>query len=122
MTGIATATAIQLMGEHLVRPQDLKAKQWVALAGLDPPIHQSGPSVNKQPRLSKAGNRCRHVALYRPALSAAQHNPYVRGDYQHLIENRGLKKIQAVYAVMRKLRHAIHAMFRTRTTFESHRF
>jgi len=35
---------------------------------------------------------------------------------------RGLKKIQAICAVMRKLWHAIHAMFKTRTTFESHRF
>lgn len=122
VTGIATATAIQLLGELLVMPQDMKAKQWVAMAGLDPREHPSGSSVRKKPRLSKTGNRYLRLALYRPALNAARHNPHVRGYYHHLIENRGLKKSQAVCAVMRKLLHAIHAMLKTRTPFESHRF
>ncbi|CAD7852318.1 MAG: hypothetical protein, partial [Olavius algarvensis Gamma 1 endosymbiont] len=39
------------------------------------------------------------IALYMPALSAASHNPHVRGYYRHLIADRGLKKIQAVCAV-----------------------
>ncbi|CAD7851807.1 MAG: hypothetical protein, partial [Olavius algarvensis Gamma 1 endosymbiont] len=33
ITGIAAASAIQLLGELLVLPPDMKAKQWVALAG-----------------------------------------------------------------------------------------
>ncbi|CAD7839213.1 MAG: Mobile element protein, partial [Olavius algarvensis Gamma 1 endosymbiont] len=65
-------------------------------------------SVHKKPRLSKAGNRYLRIALYMPALSAASHNPRVRGYYRHLIADRGLKKIQAVCAVMRKLLMAIH--------------
>jgi len=70
----------------------------VALAGLDPREHQSGTSVRKKPHLSKAGKRYLRVALYRPALSAARHNPHVRGDYQHLIENRGLNGlIHSIY-------------------------
>lgn len=36
VTGIAAAGAIQLLGELLVLPQDMSAKQWVAMAGLDP--------------------------------------------------------------------------------------
>ncbi|MCB2264264.1 MAG: transposase, partial [Candidatus Thiosymbion ectosymbiont of Robbea hypermnestra] len=87
-----------------------------------PRSHQSGSSVNHKPRLSKAGNRHLRAALYLPALSAVRHNPHVRGYYRHLIENRGLTKLQAVCAVMRKLLHAIHAMLKTRTPFESHRF
>jgi len=42
--------------------------------------------------------------------------------YHHLIEKRGLKKIQAVCAVMRKRLLAIHAMLRNRTTFDSRHF
>ncbi len=122
ITGIAAASAIQLLGELLVLPPDMKAKQWVALAGLDPQVHDSGSCVHKKPRLSKAGNRYLRIALYMPALSAASHNPHVRGYYRHLIEDRGLKKIQTVCAVMRKLLHAIHAMLKTRTTFDSSRF
>jgi len=122
LTSIAAASAIQLLGELLVLPPDMKAKQWVALAGLDPQVHDSGSSVHKKPRLSKAGNRYLRIALYMPALSAASHNPHVRGYYRHLIADRGLKKIQAVCAVMRKLLMAIHAMLKTRSTFDSRRF
>ncbi|WP_288067502.1 IS110 family transposase, partial [Herbaspirillum sp.] len=76
--GIAAASAIQLLGKLLVLPDDMSAKQWVAMAGLDPRTHQSGSSVNKKPRRSKAGNRYLRIALFMPALSAARHDPNVR--------------------------------------------
>ena len=113
VTGIAAASAIQLLGELLVLPDDMSAKQWVAMAGLDPRTHQSGSSVNKKPRRSKAGNRYLRIALFMPALSAARPG---------LIENRGLKKLQARCAVMHKPLHAIHAMLKNRTPFDSRRF
>jgi len=120
--GIAAASAIQLMGEILVLPADMRAKQWVALAGLDPRHSDSGRSVHKKPRLSKAGNRYLRLALYMPALSAARHDRHVNGYYRHLVEARGLKKMQAICAVMRKLLHAIHGMLRSRQPFDSRRF
>jgi transposase len=120
--GIAAASAIQLMGELLVLPEDMRAKQWVALAGLDPRRNTSGTSVNKPPRLSKAGNAHLRKALFMPALSAARHEPHVNRYYRHLIDTRGLKKMQAVCAVMRKLLHAIHAMLKHRRTFDGSRF
>jgi transposase len=120
--GIAAASAIQLMGELLVLPEDMRAKQWVALAGLDPRQSTSGTSVNKPPRLSKAGNAHLRKALFMPALSAARHEPHVNRYYRHLIKARGLKKIQAVCAVMRKLLHAIHAMLKHRQAFDGSRF
>lgn len=120
--GIAQASAIQLMGELLILPADMTARQWVAMAGLDPRHHQSGTSVNKKSRISKVGNRYLRMALYMPALSAARYDRHVRGYYQHLIEERGLKKLQAVCAVMRKLLHAIHGMLKSRTPFDNTRF
>ena len=120
-TGIGEASAIELLGELLVLPEDMAAKQWVAMAGLDPRQNSSGSSVNKKPRLSKAGNRYLRQALYMPALSATRHDPHIRGFYLHLIEQRGLKKIQAVCAVMRKLLHGIHAMFKQAQPFDSAR-
>jgi len=110
------------IGELLVLPDDMSAKQWVAMAGLDPRQHQSGSSVNKKPRLSKAGNHYLRIALYLPALSATSHDPNVRAYYHHLIAVRGLKALQALCAVMRKLRLAIHAMLKTRSPFDSSRF
>ncbi len=122
VTGIADASAIQLLGELLVLPDDMQAKQWVAMAGLDPRQHQSGSSIDKKPRISNAGNRYLRLALYMPALSAARHDPNVRAYYRHLIEDRGLKKLQALCAVMRKLLLAIHAMLKTQNPFDSSRF
>ena len=120
--GIAETSAIQLMDELLVLPSDMTARQWVAMAGLDPRQHQSGTSINKKARISKVGNRYLRMALYMPALSASHHDCHVHGYYLHLIEERGLKKIQAVCAVMRKLLHAIHGMLKSRTPFDNTRF
>jgi len=120
--GIGEKSAIQLLGELLVLPPDMRAKQWVAMAGLDPRQHQSGTSVDKKARISKAGNRYLRTALYMPALVVSHHVPQAKAYYEHLINDRGLKKIQAVCAVMRKLLHAIHAIWKTNTTFNPERF
>jgi transposase len=119
--GIAETSAIQLMGELMVLPEDMRARQWVAMAGLDPRHHQSGTS-EKKARISKAGNRYLRQALFMPALSASRYEPHVACFKNHLVINRGLKKIQAVVAVMRKLLHAIHGMLKTRTPFDGSRF
>ncbi len=116
--GIADKTAIKILGELLVLPSDMSAKQWVAHAGLFPQIIQSGSSINKKTRIGKAGNRYIRGGLYMSALVAAYHDPHVSGFYQHLVNDNGLKKIQAVCAVMRKLLLSIHAMFRTNKPFD----
>ena len=50
--GIGSKSAVALMGEILVLPEDMSARQWVAMAGLDPRQHQSGTSVDKPARIS----------------------------------------------------------------------
>ena len=119
--GIAETSAIALMGELLLLPKGLTHKQWVKYAGLDPRAFDSGKSVHKAPRLSKAGNRHIRQALYMPALSAKQHDPYVKAFFGHLIE-KGKKPLQALCAVMRKLLHAIHGMLRDNQPFDNTRF
>lgn len=120
--GIAEASAIQLLGELLVLPEDMKNRQWVAFAGLDPRHHKSGTSVSKKPKISKAGNSYLRQALYMPALCAANRDSHVKAYYQHLIDDQGLKKMQALCAVMRKLLHAIHAMLKNNVCFDNTRF
>jgi transposase len=109
--GVAAASALQLLGELAVLPATLDARQWVAYGGLDPKHHRSGSSVEWAPRLRKLGNRRLRRALYMPALVAIQHDPHLRGFYQRLCGN-GKAPLQAIAAVMRKLLHAFHAMFR----------
>jgi transposase len=119
--GIAQTSAIALMGELLLLPPGLSHREWVKFAGLDPRAFDSGKSVHKQARLSKAGNRHIRSALYMPALSAKQHDPHVKAYFQHLVDN-GKKPLQALCAVMRKLLHAIHGMLKHDQPFDNTRF
>ena len=115
--GIAETSAIQILAELAMLAPDLEARQWVAYAGLDPREYSSGSSVQKKTRISKAGNKHLRRALYMPALVAVQHDPHLRAFYQHLLE-RGKFKMQALVAVMRKLLHAFHAMFKTHQPYD----
>ena len=120
--GFGETSAIQLLAEIMLIPKDLTHRQWVAFAGLDPRHVQSGTSVHKKPRISKAGNRHLRKALFMPALSASRNDPYVKGFFIHLVEDQKLAKLQAIVAIMRKLLHAIHGMMLHRKSFDNTRF
>jgi transposase len=115
--GFAVTSALHTLAELLLLPADMDVRQWVAYAGLDPRHHTSGSSVEKKPRISKAGNKHLRRALYMPALVALVHEPHLRAFYQHLLA-RGKCKMQALVAVMRKLLHAIFGMFKHHQTFD----
>ncbi len=119
--GIASASAITLLGELGVLAPDMTPRQWVAHAGLDPREQQSGTSLHKPARITRRGNAHIRRALFMPALVAAQHEPQVAAFYQHLL-GRGKTKMQVNVAVMRKLLHAIHGMLRHDQDFIGHRF
>lgn len=119
--GIAEASALAILGELAVLPDDMSARQWVAHAGIDPKHSESGSSVRGAVRISKVGNRHLRAALFLPAMVAAQHEPRVRAYYQRLLA-KGKKPMQALVAVMRKLLHAIHGMFRHDTDFDGTKF
>lgn len=119
--GIAGASAITLLAELSVLPADMSARQWVAHAGLDPKHSESGSSVKGAVRISKVGNRHLRAALFLPALVATQYEPGIKAFYQHLLA-AGKRPMQALVAVMRKLLHAIHGMFRFDADFDGARF
>lgn len=120
--GFGTTSSIQLIGEIISIPQGLTHKQWVAFAGLDPRQFQSGTSINKTIGISKAGSRRMRCILFLPAVTAANNDLHIKSYYHHLLENRGLAKLQAIIAVMRKLIHAIHGMLHQNASFDSTRF
>ena len=119
--GIATTSAIQLLGELLVLPADMTVRQWVAHSGLDGRHVTSGTSVHKAPRISKRGNAHLRRVLYMPALVAVQHEPHIRAFYEQLLA-AGKRPLQALVAVMRKLLHAIYGMLKTHTDFDGAKF
>ena len=115
--GIGETSALQILGESAVLPDSLDARQWVAFAGLDPLQFTSGNSVEKKPRISRAGSRHLRRALYMPALVAIRHEPHLRAFYQRLLA-RGKAPLQAIVGVMRKLLHAFFAMFRSDHSYD----
>jgi transposase len=119
--GYGPTSALNVLGELAVLPREMTARQWVAHAGLDPRRYTSGTSVSKPDRISKAGNRYLRGALYLPAVTAIRCDVHVRAFSEKLLA-RGKKPLQAQVAVMRKMLHAIHAMFRTGETFDGRRF
>ena len=116
--GIATASAIALLGELCVLPPHLKAPQVSRYAGLDVRLSQSGTSVNRPARLSKSGNAYLRAALYMPAMSAVRHDPRAKAFYESLVA-RGKKKIQALCAVMRKYLTGLWACIQHNMPFDS---
>lgn len=120
-TGIAQTSAVQLIAELLVLPPDMTARQWVAHAGLDPRPFDSGTSVHRPARISKKGNSRLRAILYFPALSAMQHDAHVKA-FATKLEGRGLKGLQVVAAVMRKLLHAIYGMWKHDAEWDGEKF
>lgn len=116
--GVGEATALIVLAELCVLPANLKAPQVSRFAGLDVRLTQSGTSVNRPARLSKAGNAYLRAALYMPAMSAVRHDPRAKAFYEALV-SRGKKKIQAQCAVMRKYLTGLWACIQTETAFDS---
>src|SRR6266478_69658 len=119
--GIGEASAMRILAELLVLPDNLAAPQWVAHAGLDPRPYESGSSVHPPRRISKVGNSHLRAALYMPALVAIQHEPNVKAFYDKLVA-AGKKPLQALVAVMRKLLHAIWGMLKHEQDFDGNKF
>lgn len=117
-TGLGEASAVAVLAELCTLPPDLKAAQVSRHAGLDVRLTQSGTSVNRPGRLSKAGNTYLRAALFMPALVAVQHDPRAKAFYEALVA-RGKKKIQALCAVMRKYLTGLWACMKSQTPFDA---
>ena len=115
--GIATISALELLGELAPLSSQMSARQWVAHSGLDPSHRESGTSVHKPSRISRAGNRHLRRALYMPALVAVRHDPHLKAFYESLL-GRHKAKMQALIAVARKLLHAIYGIFKSRIPYD----
>lgn len=115
--GVGPKSSIHLLGELSALPDDMEPRQWVAHAGLDPRPVESGSSVHKPRRISGTGNPRLRRALFMPAMVAMRHSPQCRCFYQQLLD-RGLKPMQAIVALMRKLLHAIHGIWTHRRAFD----
>lgn len=117
-TGLGAVSSLSILAELCTLPNTLKSGQVSRHAGLDIRQHQSGTSVNKPGRISKAGNAYLRTALFYPALSAVRHDPNAKAFYEALV-GRGKKKKQALVAVMRKYLTGLWACHLSGRAFDS---
>ena len=94
-----------------------KASSVAAYLGLVPVHYQSGSSVSKPPRLSKAGDGAMRVVLYRVAVGATRYNPDVRSQYKRLV-GQGKSKMSALGAAMRKLVHICFGVIKNQQPYD----
>lgn len=116
-TGFGDVSTLAIVAELCVMPDTLKSNQVSRQAGLDVRHHQSGSSVNRPGRVSKAGNAYLRTALFYPAMSATMHDPITKAYYDKLIA-RGKKKKQALVAVMRKYLTGLWACYQSGEPFD----
>ena len=95
-----------------------KASSVAAYLGLVPVQYQSGSSVYKPPRLSKAGDGAMRAALYMVAVVATRYNPDIRSQYKRLV-GQGKSKMSALGAAMRKLVHICFGVIKNQQPYES---
>jgi transposase len=98
---VGEKTAQRLVAVLRSRPFQ-SADQATAFLGLVPIECQSGSSLHRRPRLSKAGAPRIRAALYMAAVVATRYNPHIRTLYERLLA-RGKAKMAALGAAMRKL-------------------
>jgi transposase len=118
--GIGPVNALTILSELILLAPAMTVRQWVASSGLDPVHRQSGTSLNKPSRISRAGNRRLRAALYMSALSASRYDRHLAAFYQAL-RARHKTGMQALMAVARKMLHAIYGIFKSSTPFDGRR-
>ena len=94
-----------------------KASSAAAYLGLVPLHHQSGTSVYKPPRLSKAGDGAMRAALYMVAVTATRYNPDIRAHYKRLV-GQGKSKMSALGAAMRKIVHICFGVLKNQQPYQ----
>lgn len=115
---VGEKTAQRLLA--LLQSRDFQsADQVTAFLGLVPVECQSGSSVHRRPRLSKAGAPRIRAALYMAAVVATRHNPHIQALYERLLA-RGKAKMAALGAAMRKLVQLAFGVLKHQQPYQAH--
>lgn len=116
--GMGEISVFAALAELTTLPATLKSSQVSRHAGLDVRLTQSGTSINKPGRMSKAGNAYLRSAMFMPAMTAVRCDRYVKAFFEALVA-RGKRKMQAICAVMRKYLTGLWACMRSGEDFDT---
>ncbi len=117
ITGIGELGAIVLLHLFLKYP-DANKKQIISLVGLDPTRFDSGSSIHKKSKISKAGAKIYRGVLFMGTMTATRCNPEMKIFYDRLKEN-GKQTTQAQIAVMRKMIIIAHSLYKKNEKYSS---
>ena len=115
--GIGFQTSAQVLAQlgDLNRFDDVP--QVVAMVGLDPTLPQSGSSMNYTVGIARMGHASLRAALYMPAIVASRCNPILKVFAERMV-SYGLKPLQVIVAVMRKLLHLAYGVIKNQLPFD----
>lgn len=115
--GLGGLTIAKLLAECRDLSAFASVKQLVAFAGLNPHQRQSGSSVRGATPISRIGSSSLRAALYMPAIVAKRHNPVLR-TFALRLATRGLRPLQIIVALMRKLLHLAYGVLKSGRPFD----
>jgi transposase len=111
-------SVVSMLMVALLRSREFTcARQCAAFVGLNPVQYESGSSVKRRSRLSKAGDPRIRAKLYMAAVVATRCNPDIRQQYERLLK-AGKSKMCAIGAAMRKLVHICFGVVKHQTEFQ----
>ena len=115
--GVGELGAIVLLYTFLKYP-DANKRQLVSLAGLDPTRYNSGSSIHRRVKISKAGSKLYRGVLFMGTMTSIRYNEEMKLFYDRLKAN-GKQTIQAQIAVMRKMIIIAHSLYKNNQKYSS---
>lgn len=115
--GIGERTIPTLLAFGLADERFDNARQFAAFAGLTPSHHQSGTSINKPARLSKAGHALLRRSLYMPAVVAVSKTAW-GGAFAARLAAKAKPKMVIIAAMMRKLAQVAFGVLKSGKPFD----
>lgn len=117
ITGIGEVGAIILLHLFLKYP-DANKRQLTSLVGLDPINYESGSSIRKRTKISKAGSKLYRGTLFMATMVAVRFNKEMEVFYNRLKSN-GKHTTQVHVAIMRKLIVIAHSLYKNKQQYNS---
>jgi len=118
--GIGPLTSAACISEIKDITRFKKSKQLIAFIGIDPRVHQSGSSIDKQRHITKRGNKILRTRLYNACSVAVLHNNQFKTYFQTK-KDQGKPYRVALVATMNKMARVIHAVWTTNTPYRDGR-
>ena len=115
--GVGELGAIVLLHMFLKYP-DANKRQLVSLAGLDPTRYDSGSSIHKKVKISKAGSKLYRGVLFMGTMTSIRYNEEMKLFYDRLKTN-GKHTTQVQVAVMRKMIIIAHSLYKNHQKYSS---